>query len=121
MATGAASARANAGVDAATALGTWIQLHTGAPGAAGTSNVASNTTRKQATIGAASGGVATSTADLSWTSVPASETYSFFTMWTASTAGTFLWSGTVTANAVTTGDNFTIASGNLTLSISVAS
>lgn len=115
MAVGAAVARCNAAIDAATALGTWIKLHIGDPGAAGTSNAAGNTTRKQATMASASSGSAASTADLSWTSVSTSETYTHFSMWTASTAGTFLWSGTVTANAVTAGDTFTITTGNLTL------
>jgi hypothetical protein len=42
-------------------------------------------------------------------------------MWTASTAGTFGGSGTITANAVTAADTFTIPTGGLTLSLSVAS
>lgn len=120
MATGAAAARANNCIDTATGLGTWIKLHTGTPGAAGTTNAAGNTTRQQATIGAASSGSATTTADLTWTAVSTSEAYTFFSMWTASSAGTFLWSGSLTANAVTAGDTFTITTGNLTLSVSTA-
>jgi hypothetical protein len=121
MATGAAAARINAMIDTAVGLGTYIQLHVGSPGASGTSNVATNTTRQQATMGSASGGQAVSTADLTWTSVPADEDYTHFSMWTASSGGTFLWSGTITANAVTTGDTFKIASGNLVLAYPAAS
>lgn len=121
MATGAAAARANACVDAAVALGTWIKMHVGDPGAAGTSNAATETTRKQATFAAASGGSAATTGDLDWTNVAGSEDFSHFSMWTASTAGTFLWSGVITANAVTAGDNFKIASGGLVIAVTPAS
>ena len=50
-----------------------------------------------------------------------SETYTKFTRWTASTAGTFGFSGTITANAVTAGDTFTIASGSMSTSVTLAS
>lgn len=120
MATGASAARANAAIDAAVALGTWIKLHVGDPGAAGTANAAVETTRKQATFGAASAGVAVTTADLTWTSIAGSEDATHFSMWTASTAGTFLWSGTITANAYTAGDTYTATTGNVSLSISIA-
>ncbi len=43
---------------------------------------------------------AATTALLEWTNVSTSEDYTHFSMWTASTAGTFLWSGTIVANAV---------------------
>lgn len=99
----------------------WIKLHTGDPGAAGTSNAATETTRKQASFAAASNGTITTDADLQWTNVAGSEDYSHFSAWTASTAGTFLFSGTITANAVTAADTFTIPTGDLDLSIAVAS
>lgn len=101
---------------------TWFQLHTAAPGSAGTTAVAGNTTRKQVTWGTpAAGSMPSVTVDLVWTSVSTSETYSKHTMWTASTAGTFGWSGSVTANAVTAGDTFTIPAGSLTASVVLAS
>jgi hypothetical protein len=100
----------------------WVKFHVGAPGAAGTTNPAGNTTRIQATFGSvASGGSIANTASLDWTSVSTSETYTFFTVWDASTAGNFLYSGTVTANAVIAGDNFSVAIGALTVSMVVAS
>ena len=99
----------------------WIKLHVGAPGSAGTSNAATETTRKEATFSAASSGAITNDAALTWTNVAGSEDYTHYSAWTASTNGTFLFSGTVTANAVTAADTFTIAIGDLDLSIPIAS
>lgn len=100
----------------------WVKLHTGSPGAAGTANAATNTTRKQITFGsAASAGSIANTAAPTWTSVPATESYTYFTAWDASTAGNFLFSGTVTNGSVTAGDDFTVDIGSLTASITVAS
>lgn len=121
MADGWGSAAANSALDTIGSTYSWLQLHTGLPGSAGTSNVAGNTTRKQVTYASASGGSKASSADLVWTSVSTSETYSHFTLWTASSAGTFGISGAVTANAVTSGDTFTISSGSLTISVTLAS
>ena len=121
MATGLGSAGANTALDALLAAHTWVKLHVGDPGAAGTANPATETTRKQVTWGAASGGAATTTAALSWTNVAGTEDYTHFTLWSASTNGTFGASGTVTANAVTAADTFTIAIGDLDLSLTLAS
>lgn len=120
MATGLSAARRNAAIDATVALGTWIKMHTGDPGSAGTSNAATETDRIQATFGAASGGTAVTAATWTLPSVAATETYTHFSMWTASTAGTFLASGTVTDGAVTSGQNFVVTAGNLALSITGA-
>jgi hypothetical protein len=100
----------------------WVQLHTADPGAAGTSNVAGNATRKQASFSAAASGAMTTDADLTWSTgeVDTSEDYTHWSGWTASTSGTFLFSGAVTANAVTAGDEFTIAAGDLDLSFNTA-
>jgi hypothetical protein len=100
----------------------WIQLHTADPGAAGTTAIAGNATRKQVSFGAASGGTLANDTAISWTTgeVDTSEDYTHWSAWTASTAGTFLFSGTVTANAVTTGDEFTIPIGDLDITLNVA-
>lgn len=121
MADGFGSAGANTVLDSLGSTYPWVQLHTGLPGSAGASNVAAETTRKQATFASASGGSKASSADLTWTSVAGSETYSHFSLWTASTNGSFGGSGSVTANAVTAGDTFTISSGSLVLSATLAS
>lgn len=99
----------------------FVQLHTAAPGAAGTANVASNATRKAVTWASASGGSKASSADITWSAVGATETYLFFTLWDALTTGNFLTSGAVTGGAVTSGNDFVIPSGSLTVAESVAS
>lgn len=96
----------------------WVKLHIGDPGSAGTANAAGETTRKQATFSAAASGAITTSADLAWTNVSTTETYSHVSFWDASTAGTFLGSDALnTSRAVTAGDNFTIVTGDLDLSV----
>ena len=99
----------------------YIQLHTGAPGSAGTTAVATETTRKLVSFGAASAGTLSNDAAITWTSVAGTEDYTHWTLWTASSAGTFIASGTMTANAVVTGDTFTIPIGDLDISFTIAS
>lgn len=114
----------NASATSAAPTNIWIQLHTADPGAAGTSAVAGNATRKDLTaaMGTASGGAITNTAAITWTTgeVDTSEDYTHWSLWDASTSGTFLCSGTMTANAVTVGDEFTIPIGDLDASFSTA-
>ena len=104
----------------------WIQLGTGDPGPNGTAtgNPAGNATRKDLTaaMGTAASGAITNTAAITWTTgeVDTSEDYTHWTLWTASTAGTFLCSGLMTANAVTIGDEFTIPIGDLDASFATA-
>jgi hypothetical protein len=107
--------------DAYSVAEVWVKLHVGAPGSAGTSNAATETTRKQLSCAAAAGGDIASDATLTWTNVAGTEDYTHFSLWTASSGGTFLGSGTITANAVTAGDTFTIASGSFTISLAEAS
>jgi len=129
MAVGLASAVSNALLNALvnqanytapTAI--WIQLHTGDPGSAGTANVATETTRKDVTssFSAASGGAVTNDVAVTWTSVAGSEDFTHWSLWSASTSGTFYLSGTVTANAVTAGDTFTLPVGDIDLTLSTA-
>ncbi len=100
-----------------------IKLHVGAPGAAGTTNPATETTRKDlsAAMADAASGAITSNAAVTWTAVAGSEDYTHFTKWTSTTAGAFFDSGTITANPVTAGDTFTLAAGDLDTSFTVAS
>ena len=127
MPTGISSTVANGWLDAVgrnvsyVNAAVWIALHTGEPGSAGTSNAATETTRKQATFAAASGGSMSSNADVTWTNIAGSQDATHFSAWSASTSGTFLFSGTITANAYTAGDTYTITSGNLTVSLTLAS
>ena len=99
----------------------YVKLHVGDPGAAGTSNPATETTRKEASFSAASSGTLTSDSALTWTNIAGSQDATHVTAWDNISAGNFLFSGTITANAYTAGDTFTIASGSLTVSLTVAS
>ena len=94
----------------------YIKLHTGDAGEAGTSNAATETTRKAASWSAASSGSISTSATLEWTNVAATETYSHWSAWDNSTSGNCLWTGSLSSSAaVTAGDTFQITS--LTLSL----
>ena len=127
MATGLSNYLANKFLDAVgnatsySATNVYVKLHIGDPGAAGTTNPATETTRKLVSFSAASTGGLTSDADVSWTNIAGSEDATFFTIWDNLTAGNFLFSGTVAGNAYTAGDTFTIPSGSLTVSLTLAS
>jgi len=127
MATGVSAYLANSWLDAVgnntsyAVTQVYVKLHVGDPGANGTSNAATETTRKAASFAAASSGSLASDADISWTNIAGSQDATHFTAWDNVSAGNFLFSGTVTANAYTAGDTFTIASGSLTVSLTVAS
>lgn len=127
MTTGIAPAHANAILDAycrsvaySDPAGFFVKLHTGDPGASGTSNVAGETTRKSVTFSAASGGAITNSASLDWTSVSTTETYSHVSFWdtVGPAGGTFLGSDNLnTPRSVTAGDNFSIAIGDVDISL----
>lgn len=97
----------------------YVQLHLGDPGSAGTSNVAAETDRVQATFGsAASGRAISNTAAIEWTNVAATETYTHVSLWDASSAGNFLGRDDLSSSAaVTAGDTFRIPIGDLDLTI----
>lgn len=97
----------------------YAKLHIGDPGAAGTSNPAAETTRKSVTFGSgANAGAISNTAQIQWTSLAATETISHVSFWDAASSGTFLGSDDLpTAKNVNTGDTFTIAIGDVTLTI----
>lgn len=116
MAVGLAAAEANTLADGLS--GSWLQLHTADPGAAGTTAVATETTRKQITLSAAVAGVTANTAALTWTGIAGSQTPTHFTLWSASTAGTFRYSGTITSAAYVAGNTFEIPIGDLDIAVS---
>lgn len=99
----------------------YVKLHVGDPGAAGTANPATETTRKAVSFGVASAGVLTSDDDVTWTNIAGSEDANHFTAWDSLTTGNFLFSGTITANPYDAGDTYTIDAGNLTASLTLAS
>lgn len=99
--------------------GFFAKLHLGDPGAAGTNNPAAETTRKACTFGAAaSAGAISNTAQVEWTNVSTTETYTWVSFWDASSAGTFLGSDDLSSSApVTAGDTFRIPTGDLDLTV----
>ena len=128
MATGFAPAVANAilnalcrGVAWTPPTAVWIKLHVGDPGASGTANPAVETDRVQATFATpAANGAISNTAALTWTDVAAAEDFTHFSAWDANAAGNFQFSGTISANAVMTGDDFTIPVADLDVGLAVA-
>tara|TARA_R110000868_G_scaffold1642_1_gene13198 strand:+ start:261 stop:644 length:384 start_codon:yes stop_codon:yes gene_type:complete len=127
MATGLSSYLANAWLDSAgnassfSVSTVYIKLHIGDPTSTGTANPATETIRNTASFGAASAGSLTSDADVTWTNIAGSQTATYFSAWDAASAGNFLFSGSVTGNPYNAGDTFTIASGALTVSLTLAS
>jgi hypothetical protein len=127
MATGISSYLANAWLDAVgnntsfAVANVYVKLHVGDPGANGTSNAATETTRKEVSFAAASTGSIASDAAITWTNIAGSQDATHFTAWDNVSAGNFLFSGAITANAYTAGDTFTISSGALTVSLTLAS
>lgn len=95
----------------------WIKLHTGDPGSAGASNAAAgDTTRKQYTSAAASGGVKSATSVGPWTNGGTSETITHISIWDASTSGTFLGSIALSASkAWVSSDTFTLDTYSITI------
>lgn len=90
---------------------TFVQLHTGDPGSAGTANVISpDPTRKQIAWSSAASGSKAMSGTLSWTSwASGTETITHISIWDASTNGNVLWSGALAASrTVNDGDTFNL-------------
>jgi hypothetical protein len=87
-----------------------VKLHTGSPGEDGTANPATEATRKTATFSAASAGsMALDNGPLEWSSLPATETFSHFSIWDAGSSGNPLGYGSLSSSAVmNTGETFRI-------------
>lgn len=99
----------------------FIQMHTGQPGANGTNNVAGNNVRKSVSVNAAAAGHIDNSADVDWTAVSTSETYTFCSFWTLVAGGVFGGSGTVVANPISSGDDFRIPAAQLDATVTLAS
>ena len=101
----------------------YVQLHIGDPGAAGTSNQATDTTRKAVPGASPAGGEITTDSVITWAPIaapPGGEDATHFSLWDASTGGNFIGSGTITAQPYNNGDTVTIAAGDLDLALTVA-
>lgn len=125
MATGISSTLANSFLDCicrasnvTAPAGHFLKLHTGDPGSGGTANAAIETTRQAATMSAAASGAITNSAQVQWTSVAATETITHVSAWSASSGGTFSYSGALPSSvAVTIGGTLTFAVGDLDISL----
>lgn len=98
---------------------TYVQLHTGDPGAAGTANVSAGSTTRPAVTQAtpSAGAMSISGTNPAWTNGGTSETLTHVSVWDAATAGNFLYSVALTASkAWASGDTFTLT----TLGVSVS-
>lgn len=124
MAEGWGGTGAGTALDALVTANPHTKLHTGAPGAAGTTNPATETIRKTGTYAATgTDGIVETTNALTWTAIAGSQDSTHFTNWTSVTngAGTFGFSGSVTANAYVAGDTYEVAAGGLVVSVTLAS
>jgi hypothetical protein len=91
--------------------GLFLKQHTGDPGAAGTANASAVTTRRQATMNAASGGSITLSSMSGTYAMTATETISHFSVWDAASGGNFLFSGIwAVARNVINGDTLVVQS-----------
>lgn len=117
MTAGFAAATVNTWLDTFDS-GHYMQLHTGDPGAAGTSNASAETERKLIDFADASGGSKAAQGTLpSWTTWDAGpETISHGSVWSASSGGTFKYSfAFTTSKAVTNGDDLTVTSHSVSI------
>jgi hypothetical protein len=120
MADGIASAMVTTWLNSLTGTpaSSFAQLHTGSPGAAGTSNVSSTTTREGVTWNAPSAGAVTNATNPAWPAWAGTsgEVVTDLSFWTASSAGTFDWSVVLTSSVtMLTGDTLTITSISVTV------
>lgn len=84
------------GVAPATVAGLFVKAHTGDPGASGTANASAVTTRRQATMNAASGGSMTLSSMSGSYAMTATETISHISVHDDATAGNFVFSAALT-------------------------
>jgi hypothetical protein len=111
------------GTGPGTAPAVYVQLHTGDPGANGTSSVSSVTTREAVTFSAASGGTLSASNEPAWTSWAGTngETEEYISLWDNATygSGNFLDSVQLEENVtVNTGNTLTLQS--LSISFTLA-
>jgi hypothetical protein len=94
----------------------YLSLHTTDPGTTGTGEGTDG--RKAITFASSSGGSQASNLAASWPSAVGGQTYAFFGLWTAITAGTYLRGGTLTSITPPAASTISVASGAITLTAS---
>lgn len=96
----------------------YVQLHTGDPGAVGTTAASAETTRAAVSWNAASAGSKAMSGTLEWAAWSAgTETISHISIWDATSAGNFLWSGALSSSK-TVNDTDTLQITSLSVSLS---
>lgn len=95
----------------------YAKLHTGDPGAAGTSNASAETDRKEITYTSGTGKIELTGSGTQWTSWDqGSETITHISVWDAATDGNFLFSFELdNARNVTDGDTVTLVAHEVAL------
>jgi hypothetical protein len=97
--------------------GTFIKLHIGDPGAAGTGNPSVVTTRQSVTFSAAAAGAMVSSTAPAFT-MTGTETISHISVWSDVSAGTFHWSAALTTpKSVVNTDTLTFTAGGVGVSL----
>jgi hypothetical protein len=122
LADGVATGTANTAVSDITTSAAWIQLHIGAPGAPGTANPSSVTTRIAVTWGTISGGSVSASNSPAWTGWAGTngEVVTDISFWSAASGGTFAFSMHLGPSVtMDLGDSLTLTS--LQVNIPVAS
>jgi hypothetical protein len=102
----------------------YLKLHVGDPGPSGALLPAVYTTRPLVSFGTPSTAAGVTSilndAQVQITSITGSEDASHYSLWDAASAGNFLGSGIINANAYTAGDTLTFAVGAISIGITVA-
>jgi hypothetical protein len=103
----------------------YMKLHIGDPGAAGTANAATETTRKAVSFGSPGAGSAgfrqiVNDAAITWTAISGSQDATHFSLWDDVSAGNFVGSGTITAAGYTAGNTYNIAIGEAVITLPIA-
>jgi hypothetical protein len=105
--TAEADAAQNAAIVPATTY--YLSLHTGDPGITGATEGTDG--RKAITFASSSGGNQVSNNTQTWPSAVGGQTYTFFGIWTAITAGTYLRGGTLTSITPPAASTITVTNG----------
>lgn len=93
----------------------YLALFNGNPNSGGTEASGGSYARQSCTFGSASSGSSATTADITFSSMPAT-TVDYVGIYDASTAGNLLYFGSVTSITTNSGDTVKCLTGNLTVS-----
>ncbi|WP_181778920.1 phage tail fiber protein [Pseudonocardia pini] len=98
----------------------YVKMHTGDPGPNGTANPAPETTRKLVDWTTPTGGAMESAAEIEWPDLAAIQTWTHYSLWNASTGGTFGHSGTIAPRSWGVGDDAILPAGTVTMTYPLA-